>query len=116
MEKYHLLVLSESRHPEGYLSLALEALVSVGKASEGFDTHGTPLMRIVYDKANHPYLAFKTEDIERVKTELQRKAIIPEGLLFGFDYFREMKEILNSDIHAEIQERHIKCLNLDGLN
>ena len=106
MWKYYLAVLSRYNHQEGYLDIALKDILKSGKASIGFDESKNDLISILYDDNENFYLLFKSENLEKIKIELKRRIIRPEGAM-GFNDFESLFNYMETEsVHKKIQNEY----------
>ena len=69
-------------------------------------------IRVIYDQRKNPYFLINTNNFEKVKEEMKKRMIIPEGMFKSRDFFILRRGM--SYIHNQIQKKY-SCKLLCGI-
>ncbi len=102
-DEFGLITLSRFNHLEGYLDLAIKDLVDEGIATF-FNEFPEKPIRVIYDQRKNPYFLINTNNFEKVKEEMKKRLIIPEGMFKSRNFFI-LRRGMNY-IHNQIQKEY----------
>lgn len=109
-----LITLSRFNHLEGYLDFAIKKMMEKGIATFSNECPEKPI-RVIYDQRKNPYFLINMNNFEKVKEEMKKRMIIPEGMLKSRDFFilRRGMGYIHNQIQQEYSSKLLRGIDCD---